>query len=151
MVKSMSKKRQDFTIDEKVLEKAKQHIPNLSQFVEECFRQYLGYADGTIPIGNLNDIMEKIGKLQVHASMILQNYDAETERQKVEDEKKNRAWRFLWNDYRVTREPNNQLMNEAVETLRVDADTLEDILDMVLEDNYPETNNWFMVYEEYSG
>ena len=54
----MSKKDLKITIDEKVLEKGKNAIPNLSAFFEECLKHYLGYADGTIAIGNINEITD---------------------------------------------------------------------------------------------
>ena len=73
----MSKKDLKITIDEKVLEKGKNAIPNLSAFFEECLKHYLGYADGTIAIGNINEITDKIGKLQVKLYLINRNYDAE--------------------------------------------------------------------------
>ena len=46
----MTKKDLKITIEEEILQKAKNHIPNLSGFVEECLKHYLGYADGTVPI-----------------------------------------------------------------------------------------------------
>ena len=55
----MSKKDLKITIDEKVLENGKNAIPNLSAFFEECLKHYLGYADGTIAIGNINEITDR--------------------------------------------------------------------------------------------
>ena len=59
----MSKKSLKISIDEEILEKAKKHMPNLSAFFEECLIHYFGYADGIFPIGNVNEITEKIGRL----------------------------------------------------------------------------------------
>ena len=67
---SMSKKSLKISIEEEVLEKAKKHIPNLSGFVEECLKHYFGYADGIFPIGNVNEITDKIGRLQVELFLI---------------------------------------------------------------------------------
>ena len=71
----MSKKRLELSIEKDILEKAKKHIPNLSGFVEECLKHYFGYADGIFPIGNVNEITDKIGKLQVELFLINQNYE----------------------------------------------------------------------------
>ena len=62
----MTKKTIGLSIDENILQKAKKEIPNLSEFLEECLKHYFGYANGTFPVGNINDITNKIGKLQVY-------------------------------------------------------------------------------------
>ena len=69
----MTKERVNISIDSEILIKAKKHIPNLSGFVEECLKHYFGYADGIFPIGNVNEITDKIGKLQVELFLINQN------------------------------------------------------------------------------
>ena len=94
---SMSKKSLKISIEEEVLEKAKKHIPNLSGFVEECLKHYFGYADGIFPIGNVNEITDKIGRLQVELFLINQNYDAEESRKNAENEERNKAWSFIRN------------------------------------------------------
>ena len=70
----MSKKRVELSIEKDILEKAKKHIPNLSAFFEECLKHYFGYADGIFPIGNVNEITEKIGRLQVELFLINQKF-----------------------------------------------------------------------------
>ena len=146
----MSKVRTTLTIEEDVYEKAKKEIPNLSEFFEECLKHYLGYVDGTFPIGNINDITDKIGKLQVELFLINQNYDMETAMKEAEQFEKDKAWRFLWNDYRIRLVPDELLMNKAVEELSVDEETLEDILDEVYEaKDEVDTDSWNNVYEWY--
>ena len=114
---SMSKKSLKISIEEEVLEKAKKHIPNLSGFVEECLKHYFGYADGIFPIGNVNEITDKIGRLQVELFLINQNYDAEESRKNAENEERNKAWRFLWNDFKPTLIPDETLLEKAIEVL----------------------------------
>ena len=144
----MSKKRQDFTIDEEVLENAKKHIPNLSNFVEECLKHYLGYANGTMPIVSDLDILDEIGKLQVKLFILNENFDAEESRKQAEEFEKDKAWRFLWNDYRIRLVPDELLMQTAVKELGIDEDTLEDILDEVYEvKDKVDTEEWAKVYD----
>lgn len=146
----MSKKRQDFTIDEEVLENAKKHIPNLSNFVEECLKHYLGYANGTMPIVSDLDILDEIGKLQVKLFILNENFDAEESRKQAEEFEKDKAWRFLWNDYRIRLVPDELLMQTAVKELGIDEDTLEDILDEVFENkDQVDTEHWNTVIEWY--
>ena len=66
----MTKERVNISIDSEILIKAKKHIPNLSGFVEECLKHYFGYADGIFHIGNVNEITDKIGKLQEELFLI---------------------------------------------------------------------------------
>ena len=146
----MTKKSLKISIEEDLLEDAKNHIPNLSNFVEECLKHYLGYANGTMPIVSDLDILNKIGKLQVELFLLNENYDAEESRQKAENFEKDKAWRFLWNDYRIRLVPDELLMNTAVQELGIDEDTLEDILDEVFENkDQVDTEHWENVYEWY--
>ncbi|WP_058738569.1 type II toxin-antitoxin system CcdA family antitoxin [Methanobrevibacter millerae] len=146
----MTKKSLKVSIEEEILEKAKNHIPNLSGFVEECLKHYLGYVNGTYPIGNINEITDNIGKLQVELFLINQNFDAEESRLEVENFEKDKVWRFLWNDYRVRLIPDDALMKKAIEVLRIDEEELEDILDWVYETDIDvDTNSWQEVLKLY--
>ncbi|MER2013743.1 MAG: type II toxin-antitoxin system CcdA family antitoxin [Methanobrevibacter sp.] len=148
---SMSKKSLKISIEEEVLEKAKKHIPNLSGFVEECLKHYFGYADGIFPIGNVNEITEKIGKLQVELFLINQNYDAEESRKNAENEERDKAWRFLWNDFKPTLIPDETLLEKAIEILGINGEELEDILDWVyITDINVNTNSWQEVLKAYN-
>ena len=144
----MSKKTIGLSIEEDILQKAKESIPNLSEFFEECLKHYFGYANGTFPIGNINDITNKIGRLQVELFLINQNYDMETAMKEAEDFEKGKAWRFLWNDYRVKLIPDEQLLVEAEEKLQMHGETLEDLLDELYEvKDEVDTDKWDNVYE----
>ncbi|MBE6497116.1 MAG: hypothetical protein E7Z81_02360 [Methanobrevibacter sp.] len=146
----MTKQRINISIDSELLKKAKKHIPNLSAFIEECLKHYLGYAEGTIPVGNINEITDKIGKLNVELFLINQNYNAEESMKHVENEEKNKAWRFLWNDFRPRLIPDETLLKKAVEQLGKNEEELEDILDWVyMTDIKVDTNSWQDVLEKY--
>lgn len=144
----MSKVRTTLTIEEEIFDKAKKSIPNLSEFLEECLKHYFGYADGTFPIGNINDITDKIGKLQVELFLINENYDVEESRQEAKKFEEDKAWRFLWNDYRIRLIPDEQLLAEAAEKLQMHSETLEDLLDELYEvKDSVDTEEWDKVYE----
>ena len=148
---SMSKKSLKISIEEEVLEKAKKHIPNLSGFVEECLKHYFGYADGIFPIGNVNEITDKIGRLQVELFLINQNYDAEEIRKNAENEERDKAWRFLWNDFKPSLIPDETLLEKAIEVLGINGEELEDILDWVyITDINVNTNSWQEVLKAYN-
>ena len=146
----MSKKRLEVSIEKDILEKAKKHIPNLSGFVEECLKHYFGYADGIFPIGNVNEITDKIGRLQVELFLINQNYDAEESRKNAENEERDKAWRFLWNDFKPSLIPDETLLEKAIEVLGINGEELEDILDWVyITDVKVDTNSWQEVLKAY--
>ena len=148
---SMSKKSLKISIEEEILEKAKKHIPNLSGFVEECLKHYFGYADGIFPIGNVNEITDKIGRLQVELFLINQNYDAEESRKNAENEERDKAWRFLWNDFKSSLIPDETLLEKAIEVLGINGEELEDILDWVyITDINVNTNSWQEVLKAYN-
>ena len=127
------------------------HIPNLSGFVEECLNHYFGYADGIFPIGNVNEITDKIGKLQAELFLINQNYDAEESMKNAENEERDKAWRFLWNDFRPTLIPDETLLEKAIEKLEMNKEELEDILDWIyITDIQVDTNSWQEVLEKYN-
>ena len=147
----MTKERVNISIDSELLIKSKKHIPNLSGFVEECLKHYFGYADGIFPIGNVNEIIDKIGKLQVELFLINQNYDAEERRKNAENEEIDKAWRFLWNDFRPTLIPDETLLKKAIEVLGINGEELEDILDWIyITDIKVDTNSWQEVLEKYN-
>ena len=147
----MSKKRLEVSIEKDILEKAKKHIPNLSGFVEECLKHYFGYADGIFPIGNVNEITEKIGRLQVELFLINQNYDVEESRKNAENEERDKAWRFLWNDFKPSLIPDETLLEKAIEVLGINGEELEDILDWVyITDINVNTNSWQEVLKAYT-
>ena len=146
----MTKKSLKISIEEEILEKAKKQIPNLSGFVEECLKHYFGYADGIFPVGNVNEINDKIGKLQVEMFLINQNHDAEESMKEAEELEKDKAWRFLWNDYRSRLIPDEKLLKKAIEVLGMNGEELEDILDWVyITDVEVDTNYWQEVLKKY--
>ena len=147
----MTKERVNISIDSELLIKTKKHIPNLSGFIEECLKHYFGYAEGIFPIGDVNEITDKIGKLQVELFLINQNYDVEESRKRAENNEKDKAWRFLWNDFRPRLIPDETLLEKAVELLGKNEEELEDILDWVyITDVKVDTNSWQEVLKAYA-
>lgn len=148
---SMTKKKVAMSVDEKVLKIAKQHIPNLSEFFEECLKQYLGLADGIYPTANAKDIIDDIGKSQAKLHILNESCNVQEKMKQIADEKLNRPWRFLWNDYKRRLQINPELMKDALKVLPVDAETLEDILDYayVNQEHLGLNFTWEIVYTKY--
>ena len=117
------------SIDDEVLKKAKKQMPNISEFLNECLKQYLGLADGIFPTADVNDIVKDIAKSQAKLFIINQNYDYEKAQKEIEDEKLNKALRGVWFEYSKTLLPEGDTFENALSVLNVDAETLEDMLD----------------------
>ena len=146
----MTKKQLILTIDEEIIKKAKKTIPNISGFVEECLKQYLGIGNNLAPTSKMSELVETISKSQLELYLINERGNIEEAREKAEEFEKDKAWRFLWNDYRIRLIPEETLMTSAVKELGIDEETLEDILDEVFEakDNV-DTDSWNTVYDWY--
>ena len=146
----MTKKQLILTIDEEIIKKAKKTIPNISGFVEECLKQYLGIGNNLAPTSKMSELVETISKSQLELYLINERGNIEEAREKAEEFEKDKAWRFLWNNYRVRLIPDETLMASAVKELGIDEDTLEDILDEVYEaKDSIDTDSWNNVYEWY--
>lgn len=144
----MTKKNITITIEMELLKEAKEQIPNISAFVESCLRNYL---NGTFPVSDANRIIQEIGKLQADLYLLNQINDLE---QKIKDKQnleKDKAWRFLWNDYNTKLILDETLMTNAVELLGKDKEELEEILDWVLLTEIKvDTNYWEDVLIKYN-
>ena len=146
----MTKKQLILTIDEEIIKKAKKTIPNISGFVEECLKQYLGIGNNLAPTSKMSELVETISKSQLELYLINERGNIEEAREKAEEFEKDKAWRFLWNDYRVRLIPDETLMASAVKELGIDEETLEDILDEVYEaKDSVDTDSWNTVYDWY--
>lgn len=144
----MTKKNITITIEMEILKEAKEQIPNISAFVESCLRNYL---NGTFPVSDANRIIQEIGKLQADLYLLNQINDLE---QKIKDKQnleKDKAWRFLWNDYNTKLILDETLMTNAVELLGKNKEELEEILDWVLLTEIKvDTNYWEDVLRKYN-
>lgn len=147
----MTKKKVALSIDKEVLKKAKKHLPNVSEFVEECLKQYVGLADGIYPTAEAQDIIKEIGKLQAKLFILTKNFDFEESQKLIENEKLNRPFRALWNDYKRRLSMNQELTEDALKVLPVDEETLEDLLDFlyVNQEMFGDNPSWNKVYSEY--
>ena len=117
------------SIDDEVLKKAKKQMPNISEFLNECLKQYLGLADGIFPTADANDIVNDIAKSQAKLFILNQNFDYENAQKKMEEEKLNKALRGVWFEYSKTLLPEGDAFENALSVLGVDDETLEDMLD----------------------
>lgn len=145
------KKKITVSIDSEILEKAKKQMPNISEFFNECLKQYLGLVDGIYPTAEASDIIETIGKSQAKLFILNQSIDVHEQMKLIENEKINRPFRALWNDYKRRLKLNPELMQDVLNVVNVDAETLEDVLDYayVNQESLGVNFSWELVYEKY--
>ena len=151
---SMTKEAIKLSIDAEILEKAKKHIPNLSAFMEECLKQYLGIGNNLIPTSKMNELVEGISKNQLELYLMNERGNIEEAREKAAKQEINLAWRRLYTTYRDTRTIDETLLSNASEILEVDKVELTDIVEVCYafsRGDGVDVTEWVDVYEAYGG
>ena len=148
----MTKKRIELTIHDEVLEKARKQIPNLSGFVEECLKQYLGIGFNLIPTSKMNELVETISKSQLELYLMNERGNIEEAKEKAAKQEINLAWRKLYTTYRDTRTINQDKLQYASEILNVPEDELVDIVEVCYvfsRNDEIDVTEWEEVYQKY--
>ena len=148
----MTKEKATISVDSEVLEKARKQIPNLSGFIEECLKQYLGIGYNLIPTSKMHELVEGISKNQLELYLINERGNIEEAKEKAAQQEINLAWRRLFTFYRDTRKIDDLLLKEASKTLEVPTDELADIVEVCFvfsRDDGVDVTEWADVYEHY--
>ena len=150
----MTKKNFTITLDEDLLEKAKKHIPNISRFVEECLKQYLGIGNNLIPTSKMYDLVEGISKNQLELYLMNERNNIEEAKEQAAKDEINLAWRQLYTEYRDTRTINQGKLKHASEILNVPLEELTDIVEVCFvfsRQDEIDVTEWLEVYNQYGG
>ena len=150
----MTKKQLILTIDEEVIDKAKKQIPNVSGFVEECLKQYLGIGYNLIPTSKMAELVEGISKNQLELYLMNEREHIEEAKQKAAKQEINLAWRRLYTTYRDTRIIDETLLTHASEILEVSKVELTDIVEVCYafsRTDEIDVTEWTEVYAQYGG
>ena len=150
----MTKEKATISVDSEVLEKARKQIPNLSGFIEECLKQYLGIGYNLIPTSKMHELVEGISKNQLELYLMNERGNIEEAKEKAAQQEINLAWRRLYTEYRDTRKIDDLLLKEASNVLEVPTDELADIVEVCFvfsRDDGVDVTEWADVYEKYGG
>ena len=150
----MTKERTTITIDSDLLEKSKKHIPNLSGFIEECLKNYLGVGKHLVHTSNMQDLIDTISKCQLELYMMNEKGNIEEAKQKAAKQEINLAWRQLYTEYRDTRTINQDKLKHASDVLNIGAIELTDIVEVCFvfsRNDGVDITEWNEVYEKYGG
>ena len=146
------KKQLVITIDEIVLKKAKENIPNLSNFIEECLKCYLGLNTGEYPVHNAKELLNKISECQLELHLLNEENKLNENIEKAKQELISSTWRILYATYRDTKNVTKKQLNEAEKILGVTSNELKNILELcfIFSDEI-DVNDWEKVCAEYRG
>ena len=150
----MTKEKATISLDSEVLEKARKQIPNLSGFLEECLKNYLGIGNGLINTSNIYELNETISKCQLELYLMNERGNIKEAKEKAAKQEINLAWRRLYATYRDTRTIDETLLNNASEILKVDKVELSDIVEVCYafsRNSDIDVTEWVEVYAEYGG
>ena len=148
----MAKKTIGITIDENLLKKTKEQIPNISAFVEYCLKNYLGEIEGLVPTWKQQELIDTIKKCQLELYLMNEKNNIEENMKKAQLEEINVVWRKLYKEYRIRKNNGPKHLEDAAEKLEVSVQELVDILDVTYAYSYRDNidiTNWFEVYEKY--
>ena len=150
----MTKEKATISLDSEVLEKARKQIPNLSGFIEECLKQYLGIGYNLIPTSKMHELVEGISKNQLDLYLMNERGNIEEAKAKAAKQEINLAWRKLYTTYRDTKTIDETLLKNAVEILNVPELELIDIVEVCYafcRRDEVDVTEWEEVYEKYGG
>lgn len=148
------KKQLILTIDEEVINKAKKTIPNISGFVEECLKQYLGIGNHLIPTSKMNELVEGISKNQLELYLMNERGHIEEAQEKAAKQEINIAWRQLYTEYRDTKTINQDKLKHAEKVIGVTSEELIDIVEVCYvfsRRDEVDVTEWVDVYNQYGG
>ena len=147
---SITKKQLILTIDENIIEKAKKTIPNISGFVENCLKQYLGIGMNLIHTSDMNKLVETISKCQLDLYLMNERGNIEEAKEKAKQDEILLAWRRVYASYRDTRVIDPHYFEKAIEVLGVEENQLKNIILMSYAfRNEIDVTDWETVYKEY--
>ena len=122
------------SIDEKILEDVKDAIPNISEFVEHCFKTYLTFSIETEEERGeeLRTAWKEFhdSKLKIHllTKVDYESYDME----RIINKQKTDAWLFVWSDYRKTGSTQDFKLEKSSKVLDISIDELKQVLEDTL-------------------
>lgn len=145
----MVKKVTTVSIDENILRMAKKELPNISVFVEDCLKAYLGYNNTQIKTidENLSIIQNALLNIQI-ASM--KDKDTTIVEQYNYGEQ-NKAWNVLFGKWRNQENINIDDWETTSKILNVTVRELKDLMEVLEFENVDliKCNDWNYVREHY--
>lgn len=124
------KEKVTFSIESEIMEIAREDIPNMSKFVENCLRAYL-LLEGMTEEQRGEELRKawetfRESQLKIH---MLTTIDFEKQNiNKLHNKLKTDAWLNVWADYRKVGSTQPYKIEESAKALNLETDTLEQLL-----------------------
>lgn len=122
----MTRKTTTISIDEDILALAKREIPNVSIFVEDCLKAYLGFDNSNIRTVDENLQTIKQCLLSIHYATL--KNDVEQVNKTYDTKQMNEAWIKVWGNYRNNHNIVSKDLNQASMVLGVSSLELKNLL-----------------------
>lgn len=124
------KEKVTFSIDEDLMKMARNNIPNMSAFIEDCFKAYLTYATETEEERGeeLRQSWREFhrAKRNIHILMKVDFAQKDVENQIAKQ--KTEAWLSVWSDYRKVESTQDFKLEKASKKLGITVEELNQVL-----------------------
>jgi hypothetical protein len=147
----MAKQHIKLSIDENILELVKDTIPNISGFVEECFKAYLMISGLSEQAKGeeLRKAWETFRESQLRIHLLTKiNYEQQYQ-EKLEEKVKTDAWLNVWRDYRRTGTTQDNKIEESSEIIGITTQELKKVLNETYADSKNNMEN-LHIYDEWN-
>ena len=126
----MTKQQLKVTIDEDILEIIKDNIPNISKFVENCFKSYLmiGGMNEEARGEELRKAWETFRESQLKIHMLTAISYEKKSIEKMQEKANTDAWLRVWGDYRKVGSAHEHKIEEAATALGLEPDVMKQLL-----------------------
>lgn len=157
VVKNKMKQSINLSIEENILEKIKENVPNVSQFVEDCFIAYLTFmTENDEERGEeLRKQWENFHRAKVNIHLLMNVTYENNAIEKAQEEKQTMAWLGAWKYYRHSQSCPQPTKEEACKILKINERELDELMEDCLiasKKNPGEKylfDNWKYVKENY--
>lgn len=126
------KKNTTIKLDEELLKKAREQIPNLSAFVTVCLEKYIGVNHEEFEISSIQDELDRMKEANLNIHILSERNQINTIEEEAITKKENDVWLSLWGAYRNTETVYQPALDKASEVLAIDKEELLDILDTLV-------------------
>ena len=149
----MGRKITTVSLDEDILKKAKKDIPNLSMFIEDCLKAYIGMNDNDNFIADIQENLDNIKQSQLNIHILTKNDLNISEVKEFDEKKSNNSWLKIWGVYRNTQQIHEATVMEVAEALNCKHTLLIDMMQTLLlyetKQDLAKCDNWNYAIQRY--
>ena len=128
------KEKVTFSIDSQLMETVRNNIPNMSKFIEDCFKAYLSFAiENEEERGEeLRQAWEDFNRAKLSIHLLMKVDYAEQDIDNAIARQKTNAWLTVWSDYRRVGSTQDYKIEKASKILDLEKDVLKQLLEDTL-------------------